>query len=64
MLAAIEAWKISEEESCSDHNIIKFNLNFAYDKAQIYNFLGTWYIIKERKHTEFHKKKLTPADFK
>jgi len=31
MLAAIKDWEISEEESCSDHNIIKFNLNFTTD---------------------------------
>jgi hypothetical protein len=55
MRAAIKDWEISEEESCSDHNIIKFNLNFACDKAQIHNFLGTRYIIKEQQHTEFCK---------
>jgi hypothetical protein len=48
MLAAVTDWKISEEENCSYHNIIKFNLNFTNDKAQIYNFLGTRYIIKEQ----------------
>jgi hypothetical protein len=55
MLAAIKDWEISEEESCSDHNIIKFNINFSYNTAQIYNFLGARYIIKEQQHTEFHK---------
>jgi hypothetical protein len=55
ILAAIKDWEISEEESCSDHNIIKFNLNFACDKAQIHNFLGTRYIIKEQQHTDFCK---------
>jgi hypothetical protein len=34
---------------------ITFNLHLAYDKAQIYNFLGTLYIIKGQQHTEFHK---------
>ena len=53
-LAAIKGWEISEEESCSEHNIIKFNINFTNNKAQKYNFLGTRYIIKEQ-HTEFRK---------
>jgi len=54
MLTAIKDWEILEE-SCSDHNLITFNLNFAKDKAQIYNFLRTRYIIKGQQHTEFHK---------
>ena len=54
MPAAIKGWEISEEESCSDHNTLNFNLNFANDK-KIYNFLGTRYIIKEQRHTEFYK---------
>jgi hypothetical protein len=56
MLAAIKDWERSEEESCSNDNVIKFNLNFACNTAQIYNFLGARYIIKEQQHTEFHKK--------
>jgi hypothetical protein len=55
MLSAIKEWEISEGESYSDHNIIKFNLNFVYEKAQTYNFLGRRYIIKEQQHTEFYK---------
>ena len=35
MIAFIKDWEISEEESCSDHNIIKFNLKFTTnDKKQ------------------------------
>jgi len=55
VLVAIKDWEISEEESCSDHNLITFNLNFANNKVQIHNFLGTRYIIKGQQHTEFHK---------
>jgi hypothetical protein len=59
MLAAIKDWDISEEESCSDHNIIKFNLNFTINnKEQKYVFSGTRYIMKEQQHTEFCKKLL------
>ena len=65
MLAAIKNWEISEEESCSDHNIMAFNLNFASEKAQIYTFQGTRYIIKEREQTEFYKNllRLMSANF-
>jgi hypothetical protein len=39
MLAAIKDWETSKEESCSDHNIIKFNLNFTTNnKEQKYVF--------------------------
>jgi hypothetical protein len=51
MLAAIKDWEISEEECFSDHNIIKFNLNFTTNnKEQKYRFLGTRYIMKEQQH--------------
>jgi len=55
MLADIKDWEISEEESGSDHNILKFNINFANDKTRINNFPGLRYIIKEQRHTEFYK---------
>ena len=55
MLVAIKDWEISEEECCSDHNILKHSLNFTDDKTKICKFLGTRYIIKEQQHTEFYK---------
>jgi hypothetical protein len=59
MLAAITDWEISEEESCSDHNIIKFNLSFTTNnKEQKYIFSGTRYIMKEHQQTKFCKKLL------
>jgi len=52
MLAAIRDWEISEE-SCSDHSIIKFTLNFTTNnKGQTYICQGKRYIMKEQ-HTEF-----------
>jgi hypothetical protein len=53
MLAAIKDWKILEEESCSDHNIIKYNLNFNPGKE--HNPQGPRYIIKGTQHADFHK---------
>ena len=55
MLAAIKDWEISEEESCSDHNIIKCSINFSYNTAQIYNFLGERYIINNNNIRSFTK---------
>jgi hypothetical protein len=46
MLAAIEDWVILDEESCSDHNLIKYNLNFNPDRTHEYNFQGPRFIIK------------------
>jgi hypothetical protein len=56
MLAFIEDWEISEEESYSDHNTIKFNLNFTFNNnRQQYQYSGTRYIMKEQQHTKFRK---------
>ena len=54
MLAAIEDWEILEVESCSDHNIIKYNLNFSPDRAHEYNFQGLRFIVKEHQYADFH----------
>ena len=35
MLAAIEKWEISDEESASDHNIIKFHIKIEKDEEKI-----------------------------
>jgi len=55
ILAAVKEWEILEEDSCSDRNVILFNLNFTNDKAQIFNFQGKQKIIKGQQHTDFHK---------
>jgi hypothetical protein len=45
MLAAIKDWEILEEESCSDHKIIKYNLKFNPDKAHKYNSQAPRFIM-------------------
>jgi hypothetical protein len=56
MMASIKDWEISEEESCSDHNIIKFNLSFTTNnKEQKYIFSGKRYITKEHQHRILYK---------
>ena len=59
MLADIKDWEISEEESASDLNILKFSINFESDKTNKRNTPVLRYIIKEQQHTEFYKKKFT-----
>ena len=54
-LATIKDSEILEEENCSDHNIIKYNLKFNPDRAHKYNSLGPRFIIKENQHADFHK---------
>ena len=39
----METWKISEEYICLGLTL-KFDVNIANNKAQIYNFMGTQYI--------------------
>lgn len=55
MIAAIKDWQILEEESCSDHNIIKYNMNFNPDTWNKHNSQGPRFIIKEEQHIDFHK---------
>ena len=55
MLAAIKDWKILEEESCSDHNIIQYNLTFNPDKEHKCNSQGPRFIMKEGQHADFQK---------
>ena len=55
MLADIEDWKIMGEESCSEHTITTYNLNFNLDKEHEYNFQGLKFIIKEHQHADYHK---------
>jgi hypothetical protein len=55
MLAAIKDWMIMEEESCSDHNILKYNLTFNPNKELHYNSQRPEFIIKEEQHTDFQR---------
>jgi hypothetical protein len=53
MLAAIKDWMIMERESCSDHNILQYNLIFNPNELH-YNSQGPRFIIKEE-HTDFQR---------
>jgi hypothetical protein len=47
-------WEISKDESCSDHNIIKFKRHETNDATQ-HNQSGPRYIIKEQNYNTFDK---------
>ena len=55
MLPEIKNCEILEEESASDHNILKFSINFENDKTNKSNTIGLRCIIKEQQHKEFYK---------
>jgi len=55
MLAATENWEISEEESASDHNIIKFHIKIEKDEGKITNLPEFRFIIKEQQLLHFYE---------
>jgi hypothetical protein len=59
MLADVTHWEIAEEESVSDHNILKFSINFERDNTNISNTPELRYIIREQQSTEFYKNLFT-----
>ena len=56
MLANIWKWDILEEESASDHKIIKFNINFDKDEGNVLDNLEQRYSIKGNQLTRFYEK--------
>ena len=55
MLAAIENWETSEEESAPDHNTIKFHIKIEKGE-KITNPPGFSFIIKEQQRSTFYEK--------
>ena len=51
LLKNFNDWEISEDESCSDHNIIKFQIGHETNYAPQHNHSGTRYIVKKNKTT-------------
>jgi hypothetical protein len=56
LLDTIKDREILEEESCSDHNVIKYNPNFNPEKAHKYHSQGPRFIIKETDLTIMRKR--------
>jgi hypothetical protein len=54
LIAAVNEWEISAEESCSDHNFLKYKIGTANSYKN--NYQGTRYIVKEDKYHEYDRK--------
>ena len=66
MLTAIDNWEISEEESASDHNIIKFNIKIEKDEEKITSPPGFKLIKRSRSGPLFTRKSIAlfPRNFR
>ena len=50
LIADVQEWEISEEESCSDHNFLKYKIGKANTYKIKYNYRCIRYIVKEDKY--------------
>jgi len=53
LLKARKNWEISEEESCSDHNIIKYSLGQDICHDTEYNYNGHRYLVTDENWKKF-----------
>jgi len=56
LIADVHEWEISEEESCSDHNYLKYKIGKANNHKNEYNNQGMKYVVKEEKYYEYDRK--------
>jgi hypothetical protein len=56
MIADIRNWDISEEESASDHNVIKFNITLDKDEGNAPKAPVERLSIKKHQYTKFYEK--------
>jgi hypothetical protein len=56
LLKKLNDWEISEDESCSDHNIIKFNIGNGTNHETQHNYNGIRYVTNEQAYNRFEKK--------
>jgi hypothetical protein len=47
--------EISAEESCSDHNFLRYIIGTDNSTNNVYNYQGIRHIVKEDKHHEFDR---------
>jgi hypothetical protein len=57
----VNEWEISAEESCSDHNYLKYKIGKANSVNNGHNYQGVRYIVKEDKYHEFDQKLVQEA---
>jgi hypothetical protein len=58
LLRAVNGWEISTEESCSDHNFLKYNIGIVNSLQKSHNEDYTReirYVEKEEKYDEFDR---------
>ena len=53
LLTVLKNWEISEEESCSDHNIIKFGLGPDIYHDTVYDYNGQTYVATDENLNKF-----------
>jgi hypothetical protein len=53
LLKALQEWEISEEESCSDHNIIKFSIGHDTNHDTEYSYNGHRYVVTDENLKKF-----------
>ena len=64
LLRAVNGWGNSSEDSCSDHNFLKYNIsrvNYSQNIHDEGNHLGIRYIEKEDKYDEFDRNLIQEA---
>jgi len=48
--------EISEEESCSDHNYLKYKIGETNNYKNKYNYKVITYVVKEDKYYQYDRK--------
>jgi hypothetical protein len=52
----VSEWEISGEESCSDHNFLKYKMGIPNSLNNVHNYQGIRYTVKEDDYQEFDRK--------
>ena len=56
LIAGVQVWEISEEDSSSDHNFLKYKIGKANSYKNKHNYQCIRYIVKEDKYYEYDRK--------
>jgi paraquat-inducible protein B len=56
LTAAVNEWEISAEETCSDHDFLKYKIGITNSCNNVYNYQVIRYIVKEDKYHKFDRK--------
>ena len=64
LLTLLKTWSCGEDESCSDHRIIKFTIQKNRSIINEYNYQGVRYIHKEENYVNFKNNFISEVKFK